>query len=667
MPSMNAYLCCLLVAQFISIEVESFGLKVQRNVKARNECYDATRGFTPNIRETGRHKSNHNRVALIRSQKLQLQSKVKSIEYDNEQKYVQSNTSIYIGNLDWKIPSTIINENLYQILDGIENININLKEINTKKKRDIGKYHGGSAVITFQTEIHAQIGMNRLQKGFENQINQTTNYTNSITTITASNGEEDNNHKQNIQIRWAHGYKEYTQNNTSSIIKSSTPELTQHRQMRTEKYARQRRKIAKRTDETIQQVKDILYPSSTTFIDVLKVPKLPWETVPDGVHPVRGGGLKAGSIRAERKQAQVEAFVHVLNKAILNQDVTEDVTKDIGDESSTSTTLKTKKITVADLGSGAGNLSLPLAWFLKNYLHTSYQNVQVLAIDINPKALERLHQRAKNIGINIDVLEEDLLHLIYTGNEISNKSTYLESCSAVVSLHACGAASDLAIASAVSHSLPFAISPCCIGKVKSTRRKNRMPSLATERGATPEGVVSYPRSTALLKNEHIKTHNYDLLLSAADYSLGSKVTDKKSMSMEDQQLQRRGKMAKLLVETDRLKWAQDRGYYTRIMELPRLGYTYPKRELLLGARMGTPAARGISRLASDSNTPLFAKSPMDTEDNDDDGIVEMESNSIPSNNMDINGFLGYLTPYILTLFLSLIVTGAFIKFVLMDY
>jgi hypothetical protein len=71
-------------------------------------------------------------------------------------------------------------------------------------------------------------------------------------------------------------------------------------------------------------------------------------------------------------------------------------------------------------------------------------------------------------------------------------------------------------------------------------------------------------------------------------------------------------MAKLIVETDRLKWVEEQGYFVGMMQLPRLGATYPKRELLLGARKGTSAANRISRFcchtsSTASCTQLYGK------------------------------------------------------------
>jgi hypothetical protein len=51
-----------------------------------------------------------------------------------------------------------------------------------------------------------------------------------------------------------------------------------------------------------------------------------------------------------------------------------------------------------------------------------------------------------------------------------------------------------------------------------------------------------------------------------------------------------------VVEIDRLEWAREEGYEVRLLELPRIGSLYPKRELLLGAVAGSEIAQNICRL-----------------------------------------------------------------------
>ena len=484
----------------------------------------------------------------------------------------------------------------------------------TTKRRDIGKCHGGSARLTFTNEADAHNGLKRFQESL--------NDVNTSNTI----GE--------INVRWVALAAVPKENEkTAPAPTELSQEQILHRQRRAEKYARQRRTVAQKTDEIIQSLCDFL---PQALVPILDAPKLDWSNgIPDVIDPMRGGGLRNGTERGQRKQAQVEAFLHVLKEALLHDDTSSSFPK---------------TATVADLGSGAGNLSLPLAWFLKDF----DASTRIVAVDINDRALERLSERANQINVEIKTMTEDLLNLSQDGG---TKNDSLDSCSAIVSLHACGAASDLAIAAAVCRSVPFAISPCCIGKGKAIRQPDQMPSMSTQRSGAPDSI-SYPRSAAL--REMIREEDYNLILSAADYSAGNVG---ESASTQELDHQRRGKMAKVIVETDRLKWAEERGYYVRMMEIPRLGRLYPKRELLLGAKAGSLAASRISQLSS---TQLCAKTSEEDEVQD---LVEVEDEDdlLVEDRMDLGGFAGYLAPYALALVLSLGVTAAFLKFVLLDY
>lgn len=215
-------------------------------------------------------------------------------------------------------------------------------------------------------------------------------------------------------------------------------------------------------------------------------------------------------------------------------------------------------------------------------------------------------QRTDQLGIHVGTLHADLLklcssnHLDAYSDSVKSikRNNELSDCVAVVSLHACGAASDLSMAYAVRNNLPFAISPCCIGKISTERRSaRRMPPkkilTSTERSAAPS-VVSYPRS-AWLKNALPNQDDYRLLAAAADYSVGNSECDEK---VDDWELARRKRcrLSKKAIEIDRLQWAKENGYYVRLLEMPRIGPLYPKRELLLGAKEGSRAALKLSQL-----------------------------------------------------------------------
>jgi SAM-dependent methyltransferase len=344
----------------------------------------------------------------------------------------------------------------------------------------------------------------------------------------------------------------------------STLERIQHRKKRAEKYARQRLKRGEETDALLKILEPLWEVRPFTVMDVLDAPELDWDSVPWEIDPVRGGGLRHGTLRGSRKQAQVEAILYVLRT--LFQDYPDETKKD---EIAGTTLDSQKKIVIADLASGAGNLSLPLAWFLKD-IHAT-----VLAVDINPRALERLSKRAEDIGVEIQTLVQDLEKLssveVVGGGETTMDYLMNLNCQAIVSLHACGAASDLAIEAAVARDLPFVVSPCCIAKANHVRKANNVDSrkgeilpnlISSQRSGAPVRIT-YPRSKELetFCVERAVLNDYPLIMTAADYSTGEN-------AKHNVIHQQRGKMSKHIVELDRLKWAEERGYYTRIISIP---------------------------------------------------------------------------------------------------
>lgn len=548
--------------------------------------------------------------------------------------------TVHVGNLNWNASCDNVRNYLAKVTAGLDVQDIFIKPI-TNKPRDAGKEHGGSATITFGTIENADIAMKRF-KDKEVQI------------VTEGDHDKDSN-MGCIKVRWATRKVEQSTGEDSEASSNSN-ELSQermlHRKRRAEKYAKKRRTIAQNTDKAIEYLR-----TSNFFPDqvrTLNAPKLDWtsDRIPSQIDPMRGGGIRMDTDRGRRKQAQVEAFLYVLKESLL------DLNSDSCADGKSLEHHPRNPNVVADLGSGAGNLSIPIAWFLQEEANDS---TNFLAIDINNKALERLNQRANAINVNINTRTEDLMNLNHFGT--ARDDDPLKFCSAILSLHACGAASDLAIECAVSRSIPFAVSPCCIGKAKTIRKPDQMPSIvsSSQRSGAPENIT-YPRSETL-KNIINNQVDYNLILAAADYSanVGKLDIDNKENDLHAE----RGKMAKRIVEMDRLKWAEERGYHVQMMEIPRLGKSYAKRELLIGAKKGTLAASRISKLSS--STQLFAH--YDT-DGDNDGVDISDENETveePEDQMDLAGFVGYLAPYALALIISIGATVAFFKFVLMDY
>ena len=264
-----------------------------------------------------------------------------------------------------------------------------------------------------------------------------------------------------------------------------------------------------------------------------------WPEMPAAADPGRGGRLRGA--RASRKRAHVEAFLAVL-PALLAGGGTR----------------------VVDVGCGTGNLAAPLAEFY-----------DVVAVDVNAEPLRLLSEREPRV----ECVEADAVALV--GGDLFGAD-------AVVSLHACGAVSDLALDAALERRVPFAISPCCLGKLLTDRAVvgGRMPRTSAQRAARPSNV-EYPRSR-WLASELEDASEWGVLAAAADYGVGAADGD------DVVALQKRAKRA---VETDRLAYAEERyGFATRLVDLPTDDARYPKRELLLGAPAGTPAAEAIGRL-----------------------------------------------------------------------
>ena len=483
----------------------------------------------------------------------------------NSRRGQHSPVAVHVGNLNWSItPLQITKQLLETVAPTKDPVVIEVHKVSQPtRKREEGKLHCGSATVTFATTDDAQRGMERILES---------------------------SHHHQWKVRWA-----WIRHGSTTIDDTVSPERRLLRKTRAESHARARQRQVQKTKEVILSAAETMNLSHSSNNDtknhlllqqipVLEAPRLDWSSCPEIMDPIRGGGLVEGTLRGQRKQAAVEAFLHVLQNALL-------------DIKTNDASTETQQICmVADLGSGTGNLSLPLAWWVKKL------GLGVLAVDIDGHALSLLLQRANAVeGITIETMEQDLMNLIAIKSEsttcdvvperISHEDIQrLAGCSAVVSLHACGSASDLAMEVAISHSLPFAISPCCIGKLNASRRHVS--------GYLPASfnTIQYPRSRRL--TDAMSFSDYQLLAAAADYGVGGDME-------EAQELARRYRCrsAKQIVETDRLQWAKEMGYDVRMVELPRIGPHYPKRELLLGAKRGTAAASRILSLRTVISAP----------------------------------------------------------------
>ncbi|CAB9516436.1 S-transferase C-terminal domain-containing protein [Seminavis robusta] len=467
----------------------------------------------------------------------------------NNKLFETSQRHIHVGNLDWNRSVDAVSRELSQAVTATRCIGIELKPINSNRPRDRDKRHGGSAVIEFVSTQQASQGLKAL-KIYSDQ-----------------NGS-------NYRLKYAVLVK--AQDHENVVV---TKEQLQRRRERTASYGRRRRRVAERTDQIVAKL--LTSPMMQTHIPVLQAPLLDWSKCPVDVGETDGGGLVEGSDRAQRKRAAVEAYLPIVQEFV-----------SACHHHGTTREKKSKNVLVADMGCGTGNLALPLQWWLERQQQQRHgknsYNYNMVCVDRNPKSLERLEHRAARANLSVHALEEDLMHLINTADDDANNQL-LSGCNLVVSLHACGAASDMAMAAAIARSIPFAISPCCIGKVNSWYSSSSSAMMGTGM-PSPLHDLSYPRSKWL--QGAIQLEEYELLAKAADYGVvyGDKATDA--------ELQRRDRcrLAKRIVEMDRLRWAEEHGYEIGMVELPRIGPLYPKRELLLGAPKDSSAAVKLKKL-----------------------------------------------------------------------
>ena len=183
--------------------------------------------------------------------------------------------------------------------------------------------------------------------------------------------------------------------------------------------------------------------------------------------------MAAGTARGGRKREQVEAFACALRAFDLPEGST-----------------------VVDCGSGSGHLTLPLA--------ALFPELQIVALDFKEGSVNRLAQRAVAAG---------LTNVVTIAGRIED---YRGPCAAVVALHACGSASDAALQLATSSKAPFAVSPCCVGKLQLN---NPGVSTAPDRSATSGADdTAAATTTAAAASTRLSTDNTKALLETSSTS-----------------------------------------------------------------------------------------------------------------------------------------------------
>ena len=257
----------------------------------------------------------------------------------------------------------------------------------------------------------------------------------------------------------------------------------------------------------------------------LRTLEIDWEAMPKELHPKTRDRFD----EQRKARAAAEAFATVLQKM--------------------------KATSFLDVCAGDGDLTLPLAWAL---------DIQGVAQDIDPKALERLEERKHELQVRTRIA--DVADPLPPDLKVD----------CVVGFRACGAVADLAIRTAVQSRTAFIISPCCLWKAMVPR--SSMPA------GHPDDLM-YPRSRWLASVLDDPPSDFRRLATADD---SPAARSSASLGGPRTPLYRR---ARRLIEYDRLKSAEESGfpYVTRLLRFP--GSDNPLTGLLIGAPSDSPTAR----------------------------------------------------------------------------
>ena len=186
-----------------------------------------------------------------------------------------------------------------------------------------------------------------------------------------------------------------------------------------------------------------------------------WLSLPPGCDPCNVSAKMApGTARGERKRESVSAMAWLLSTLSLDGHLS-------------------FQPTIVDAGCGTGSLLLPLA--------ALFPNATFVGVDCKAGSLERLRLRADAAGIGLSS------RVVTWEGRIED---YDGPADVVLSLHACGGASDAALHLASERRVPYGVSPCCIGKLRRgpasgwLRELLLIPENGSSGGASPDPVAA---------------------------------------------------------------------------------------------------------------------------------------------------------------------------------
>ncbi|XP_078483887.1 glutathione S-transferase C-terminal domain-containing protein-like [Ciona intestinalis] len=189
---------------------------------------------------------------------------------------------------------------------------------------------------------------------------------------------------------------------------------------------------------------------------------------------------------------------------------------------------------LVDFCSGGGHVGIVLAHLLPL--------CKIILVENKEESLERAMQRIQELNLkNI---------MIYQ----CNLDQFMKKFDIGIALHACGVATDMVLQKCIDQKASFVISPCCYGKIQNTN------------------TLCYPQS------EMFKSHNvtYEQLV------LLGHGGDQTSWNFDTEKA-KQGKQCMGLVDTDRIEYAQSKGYTTSIYTMQPHDCS-PKNNLIVGVK-----------------------------------------------------------------------------------
>lgn len=186
---------------------------------------------------------------------------------------------------------------------------------------------------------------------------------------------------------------------------------------------------------------------------------------------------------------------------------------------------------VVDFCSGSGYLGLILAHCLPT--------CTVILLENKEESLKRARKQATKLGLSNVFFCQGNIDYFKGAFEVG------------VSLHACGAATDLVIEKCIRNDASFVCCPCCYGSIR------------------PNHMIRYPRSKAF-KASSLTAEEYATLAHSADQTYG-----------EDNEKSVQGKRCMTVIDIDRCLSAKENGYTVHLSTLEPPSCT-PKNSLLIG-------------------------------------------------------------------------------------